>query len=149
MNWESLIAERIAAHRDTYAPQRIEDAGKRNAAMNQKRWRDKNTDKVRTIYDRQNIRRRTDPECIERRRELERSPARKAYKKKYKQEHNEHINELHRNYNATEKGKATNSAYNKKWRELNKEYDRERKQKWWRLKHPNPRPVGRPRKEAA
>lgn len=31
MNWESLIAERIAAHRDTYAPQRIEDAGKRNA----------------------------------------------------------------------------------------------------------------------
>ena len=31
MNRESLIAERIAAHRDTYAPQRIEDAGKRNS----------------------------------------------------------------------------------------------------------------------
>ena len=47
MNWESLIAERIAAHRDTYAPQRIEDAGKRNAARNQKRWRENNPDKVR------------------------------------------------------------------------------------------------------
>lgn len=149
MNWESLIAERIAAHRDTYAPQRIEDAGKRNAARNQKRWRENNPEKVRTIYDRDNLRRRTDHECIERRRELERSPARKAYKKKYKQEHKEHINELHRNYNATEKGRATNSAYNKKWRESHKEYDRERKQKWWRLKHPNPRPVGRPKKEAA
>lgn len=149
MNWESLIAERIAAHRDTYAPQRIEDAGKRNAALNQKRWRENNPDKVRTIYDRENLRRRTDPECIERRRELDRSPARKAYKKKYKQEHKERINELHRNYNATEKGKATNSAYNKKWRESHKEYDRERRQKWWRLKHPNARPVGRPKKEAA
>lgn len=149
MNWESLIAERIAAHRDTYAPQRIEDAGKRNAARNQKRWRKNNPDKVRTIYDRENLRRRTDPECIERRRELERSPARKAYKKQYKQEHREHINELHRNYNATPKGRATNSAYSKKWRESHKEYDRERKRKWWRLKHPNPRPVGRPKKEAA
>lgn len=149
MNWESLIAERIAAHRDTYAPQRIEDSGKRNANLNQKRWRKNNPDKVRTIYDRDNLRRRTDPECIERRRELERSPSRKAYKKKYKQEHRERMNELHRNYNATEKGRATNAAYNKKWRESHKEYDRERKQKWWRLKHPNPRPVGRPRKEAA
>lgn len=42
MNWESLIAERIAAHRDTYAPQRIEDAGKRNAARATKRWRKNN-----------------------------------------------------------------------------------------------------------
>ena len=149
MNWESLIAERIAAHRDTYAPQRIEDAGKRNAARTQKRWRDNNPDKVRAIYDRENFRRRTDPECIERRREFESSPSRKSYKKKYKQEHRERFNELHRNYNATEKGKATNAAYNKKWRESHKEYDRERKQKWWRLKHPNPRPVGRPKKEAA
>ena len=149
MNWESLIAERMAAHRDTYAPQRIEDAGKRNAARIQKRWRENNPEKVRTIYDRENLRRRTDPECIERRRKLDRSPARKAYKKKYKQEHKERINELHRNYNATEKGRATNSAYNKKWRDSHKEYDRERKRKWWRLKHPNPRPVGRPKKEVA
>ena len=29
-SWESLIAERTEAHRDTYAPQRIEDPVKRN-----------------------------------------------------------------------------------------------------------------------
>lgn len=148
--WEKTLYKRIMMHMEMgYKPCKIEDPGKRNAAHQQKRWRENNPEKWRAIQDRSNLRRRTDPECIERRRELDRSPARKAYKKKYKQEHRERVNELHRSYNATDKGRATNSAYNKKWREEHREYDRKRKQEWWRRKHPNPRPIGRPRKEAA
>lgn len=37
INWESLIAERTAVKRDTYKPQRIEDASKRNRALRDKR----------------------------------------------------------------------------------------------------------------
>jgi len=35
-NWESLIAERTEAHRDSYKPQRIEDPVKRNIRNNQR-----------------------------------------------------------------------------------------------------------------
>jgi hypothetical protein len=117
MNWESLIAERIEAHRDTYAPQRIEDSGKR-----------------RLVYK-------------ERRRS--RTPKRIEYRRKYREEHREELIAKRHKYNSSDHGRKVNSEYNKLWRAKNKEYDRKRKQEWWRRTHPNPRPVGRPKKEAA
>lgn len=149
MNWESLIAERILAHRDSYRPQRIEDPGKRNQANAQKRWAEKNPERRREIQRKYNAKRSKDPKRIAWQKEYDATPERKEYRRKYRRENREEINARHRERNATEKGKAANSAYNKKWRESHKEYDRERKRKWWRLKHPNPRPIGRPRKEAA
>ena len=114
VNWESLIAERRAAKRDTYKPQRIEDAGKRNRAL-----RDKRRDA---------------------------SPERKAQKRKYREEHRDELNAKKRVYRATPEGKRKNHEQNKKWREANREYDRERKRAWWKKTHPNPKAPGRPRK---
>lgn len=78
---------------------------------------------------------------------IRRFPERKQYHQKYREENKDEINARHREYNATEKGKAANSKYNAQWREKNKEYDRERKRIWWRKTHPNPGPIGRPKKE--
>lgn len=114
VNWESLIAERSAAKHDTYKPQRIEDASKRNRAL-----RDSRRDAT---------------------------PERKAYKRKYREEHRDELNAKKREYNATPEGKRKNHEQNKKWREANREYDRERKRAWWHKTHPNPKPIGRPRK---
>lgn len=46
-NWESLIAQRQEAHRDTYKPQRIEDPGKRNQARATKEWRKRNNERYK------------------------------------------------------------------------------------------------------
>ena len=118
-------------HRDTYRPQRIEDPGKRNAANQQRRH---------------DAKRRKDPKRIAWQRQYDASPKRKAYHKQFRIENREEINARHRAYNASEKGRASNSRYNAEWREKNREYDRERKKLWWRRNHPNPKPVGRPRK---
>lgn len=107
--WESLIGEKIKAHRKTYKPQRIEDALKRNAANATKKWREKNwehyqtkqkewlaknPDKVKTYQQRnkKNIKRWAE-EHPERIRELGRksdakrakSPKRIAWNKEYSQ----------------------------------------------------------------
>lgn len=74
------------------------------------------------------------------------SPGRIAYKKKYREEHRDELNAKNREYRATPEGKRKTQEYNKKWRKENREYDRERKRAWWRKTHPNPRPIGRPRK---
>lgn len=76
------------------------------------------------------------------------NPQRIAYRKKYREENRDELNAKKRAYNATEEGKRKNSEYNAKWRDENKEYDRERKREWWRRTHPNPKPIGRPRKNA-
>jgi len=107
--WESLIGEKIKAHRKTYMPQRIEDARKRNAANATKKWRKKNwehykskqkewlaknPDKVKTYQERnkKNVKRWAE-EHPERIRELGRksdakrakSPKRIAWSKEYSQ----------------------------------------------------------------
>lgn len=71
---------------------------------------------------------------------------RKAYRAEYRKTHIEELTEKRKAYNASEHGKKVNSEYNAMWREKNKEYDKKRKAEWWRKKHPNPRPTGRPRK---
>ena len=71
-----------------------------------------------------------------------------AYRKKYREENRDEINAKKRDYNATEEGKRKNSEYNAMWREKNAEYDKQRKREWWRRTHPNPKPIGRPRKNA-
>lgn len=106
-NWESLIASRIEAHRDTYKPQRIEDASQRNSAAATKRWRKRNfnrykqkqkewlkanPDKVK-VYQQRNKKniKRWEEEHHERRLELNRindkkrynSPKRKAWRVEY------------------------------------------------------------------
>ena len=77
------------------------------------------------------------------------SPQRKLYHEQYRKENRDDINARHRARNATPEGKRKNSEYNAMWRKKNKEYDRKRKQEWWRRTHPNPKPIGRPKKEAA
>jgi hypothetical protein len=146
-NWETLIADKIAMHRDSYHPQRIEDPGKRNQANAYKRWAEKNPERRREIQRKHDAKRRNDPKRKAWQKEYDASPERKQYHQKYREENKDEINARHREYNATEKGKAANSKYNAQWREKNKEYDRERKRIWWRKTHPNPGPIGRPKKE--
>ena len=146
MNWESLISSRIQMHRDTYRPQRIEDPGKRNAANQQRKWNAEHPERRKEIERRHDAKRRKDPKRIAWQRQYDASPKRKAYHKQFRIENREEINARHRAYNASEKGRASNSRYNAEWREKNREYDRERKKLWWRRNHPNPNPVGRPRK---
>ena len=71
-----------------------------------------------------------------------------AYRKKYREENRDELNAKKRDYNATEEGKRKNSEYNAMWREKNAEHAKERKREWWRRTHPNPKPRGRPRKNA-
>lgn len=75
-----------------------------------------------------------------------RSDARKESKRRYREAHRDELNEKKRAYNASEQGAAKNRAYGKEYRERNRERERKRKAEWWRRRHPNPRPVGRPRK---
>lgn len=145
-NWESLIASRM---RPCTTICKIEDAGKRNQRMCQKRWRKNNPEKVKEIQKRSDEKRKNDPKRKAWQKEYDASPERKQYYQKYREENKDEINARHREYNATEKGKAANSKYNAQWREKNKEYDRKRKQEWWRSTHPNPKPIGRPKKEVA
>ena len=80
------------------------------------------------------------------RRNRERRRDRTEYRKKYRAEHHDEIIARHHEYNASEHGRKVNAEYNKEWREKNRQYDKERKAAWWRKTHPNPRPIGRPRK---
>lgn len=75
------------------------------------------------------------------------SPGRIAYRKKYREEHRDELNAKHRAWNATPEGKQKNKEYNARYRELNKEREKKRKAEWWRRKHPNPNPPGRPKKK--
>ena len=144
-NWESLIASRM---RPCATICKIEDAGKRNQRMCEKRWRKNNPEKVKEIQKRSDEKRKNDPKRKAWKKEYDATPERKQYHQKYREENKDEINARHREYNATEKGKAANSKYNAMWREKNKEHDRKRKQEWWRRTHPNPKPTGRPKKEA-
>lgn len=140
-SWESLIKDRMRP----CIRLAEEDPGKRNQRNHQRKYARSEKGKA---Y----------------RREYEQTPKRKAYKaeyekrperiaynkekgKKYRENHKEELNAKHREYNASEHGKTVNAATNKAWREKNKEYDKQRKAEWWRKTHPNPRPIGRPKKE--
>ena len=76
-------------------------------------------------------------------------PERIEYKKKYRTEHRDELNAKKRAYRATEEGKRKTHEYNEKYRLENYEKECARKRAWWRKKNPNPRPIGRPKKEAA
>lgn len=143
-HWESLIASRM---RPCVTICKILDAGKRNQRMCEKRWRKNNPEKVKEIQKRSDEKRKNDPKRKAWQKEYDATPERKEYHRKYRRENKEEINARHREYNASEKGKAANSKYNAEWREKNKEYDKKRKQEWWRRTHPNPKPIGRPKKE--
>lgn len=145
-NWESLIAERIAAHRETYKPQRIDDARKRNGHIIRERWAKKNPERIKLYQHKCDEKRKRNPKYIEWRNEYEHSEHRKELHRKWRKDNRERINEKKREYNASEKGKKSNARYNAIWRANNSEYERERKKIWWRKTHPNPKPVGRPRK---
>lgn len=83
--WESLIGERILAHRDTYRPQTVEDAVERNEKA------------VRKAYAKKYNAR---PEVKARNAEREKSPERKAQKKAW---------------NASEKGRASMARRGRKY----------------------------------
>lgn len=127
-NWESLIKDRMRP----CIRLKEEDPGKRNQRNHQRNY--EQTPK-RKAY----------------KAEYEKRPERIAYNKekgkKYRENHKEELNAKHREYNASEHGKAVNAATNKAWREKNKEYDKKRKAEWWRKHHPNPKSIGRPKKE--
>ena len=126
MNWESLIAERIAAHRDTYAPQRIEDAGKRNSRRYQLKWKHEHRD-------RENERRRKweakNPDKVKEYRERA-----KPSIKRWAEEHPERKRELNRKSDAKRRNsperKAWEAAYRQtpEYKERRREYDRKRNQ---------------------
>lgn len=128
INWESLIASKM---RPCATMCKIEDAGKRNQAIQGKKWR------------------KNDPKRKAWQKAYDQSPQRMLYHEQYRKENRDDINARHRARNATPEGKRKNSEYNAMWRKKNKEYDRKRKQEWWRRTHPNPKPIGRPKKEAA
>lgn len=145
-NWESLIASRM---RPCATICKIEDAGKRNQRMCEKRWRKNNPEKVKEIQKRSNEKRKNDPKRKEWQKEYDQRPERKARKKLWADAHREQLRAQKKRYRDSEKGHRKCVEYGKLWRERNREYDRKRKQEWYRRKHPNPRPIGRPRKEAA
>ena len=65
-----------------------------------------------------------------------------------REENRETINARKRAYRATDEGKKKTSEYNRKYRLEHYERECARKREWWRRTHPNPKPKGRPRKEA-
>ncbi len=146
INWESLIASKM---RPCATMCKIEDAGKRNQAIQGKKWRKNNPEKVKAIQKRSDEKRKNDPKRKAWQKAYDQSPQRKLYHEQYRKENRDDINARHRARNATPEGKRKNSEYNAMWRKKNKEYDRKRKQEWWRRTHPNPKPIGRPKKEAA
>lgn len=140
-NWESLIKDRMRP----CIRLAEDDPGKRNQRNHQRKYA--RSEKGRAY--------KKDYEQTPKRKaykaEYEKRPERIAYNKekgkKYRENHKEELNAKHREYNASEHGKAVNAATNKAWREKNKEYDKKRKAEWWRKTHPNPKPIGRPKKE--
>ena len=124
MNWESLIAERIAAHRDTYAPQRIEDAGKRNSRSYQLKWKHEHRD-------RENERRRkweqANPDKVREYREKA-----KPAIKRWAEEHPERRREINRKSDAKRRNSTTRKAWraayvqNPEYKERRRELDRKR-----------------------
>ena len=146
INWESLIASKM---RPCATICKIEDPGKRNQAMHWKKWRKNTPEKVKAIQKRADEKRKNDPKRKAWQKAYDQSPKRKLYHEQYRKENRDDINARHRARNATPEGKKKNAEYNAMWRKKNKEYDRKRKQEWWRRLHPNPKPIGRPKKEAA
>lgn len=136
-NWESLIKDRMRP----CIRLAEEDPGKRNQLNQQKKWRKSEQGKAWRKEWEQTPKRKAW------KKEYENSETRKQYKKSYREENKELFNERHRAYNATEHGKEQNAKTSKAWREKNKEYDKARKAEWWRRTHPNPKPIGRPKKE--
>ena len=99
-HWESLIASRM---RPCVTICKIEDAGKRNQRMCEKRWRKNNPEKVKEIQKRSDKKRKNDPKRKAWQKEYDASPERKQYHQKYREENKDEINARHREYNATEK----------------------------------------------
>lgn len=124
MNWESLIAKRIAAHLDTYASQRIEDPGKRNSRRAQLKWKHEHRNRVnewRRKWDKAN------PDKVRQYREKA-----KPAIKKWAEEHHDRVLELNRKADAkrrnSPKRKAWEKAYrqSEKYKERRREYERKR-----------------------
>lgn len=93
------------------------------------------------------IRLAEDDASIRNRKNRERRRDRTEYRKRYREQHHEELLKKKREYNASDHGRTVNAEYNARWRKEHKEYERERKARWWKLKHPNPKPIGRPRNE--
>ena len=91
-NWESLIAQRQEAHRDTYKPQRIEDPGKRNQARATKEWRKRNNERYKA---KQKEWLAAHPEKVK-----EYQQRNKKNIKRWAQEHHERVRELGRKSDA-------------------------------------------------
>ena len=109
-NWESLIAERTAAHRDTYKPQRIEDPVRRNEVL------------ISRAYERTEA-------AKAKHRAWAKTPAGKASLKrrgeKYRKAHPERVNAKSRRFYARHKDepefKAKKREYGKLYRERHRE----------------------------
>ena len=119
-NWESLIAERMEAHRESYTPQRIEDARKRNSAEATKRWREKNRERyiaVKRAWEKAN------PDKVKAYRERNRKNV-----KRWAEEHPERVRELGRRSDAKRSTSPKRIAWEKAYRqtEAYKERARER-----------------------
>ena len=83
INWESLIAERILMHRDTYKPQLVEDARERNTKNRCNKWHKKHPEYAREWN---------------RKHELE-HPGEKAKRQKaWREKNKEHIRDYTREY---------------------------------------------------
>jgi len=107
-SWESLIAERTEAHRDSYKPQRIEDPVKRNESNYQK------------TYMRQYRQR---PEVREMERQRESTPERKQKHREWDKTSRGKASAKRRGarYRATEKGKETARKKSRKYFEAHKD----------------------------
>lgn len=145
-HWESLIASRM---RPCVTICKIEDAGKRNQYNCQKRWREKNPEKALEIRKKSEAKRKNDPKRKAWQKAYDHSPKRLRYHKQYREENRETINARKRAYRATDEGKKKTSEYNRKYRLEHYERECARKREWWRRTHPNPKPIGRPKKEVA
>lgn len=151
-NWESLIGEKIEAHRDTHTVCKIEDASIRNKRRAQLKWKHEHREQVNETVRKW---RAKNPDKVKRYQEKA-----KPAIKKWAEEHHERKLELNRNSDAkrrnSPKRKAWEAAYRQtpEYKERRREYDRKRNQtperKAWERERSKRRAAAKKRlKEAA
>lgn len=127
-SWESLIAQKQAQHRDTYKPQRIEDASKRNSAAATKRWRKKNWEHYRA---KQKEWLAANPE----KKKLYQQRNKKNIKR-WAQEHPERIRELGRKSDAKRRNSERRKAWAEEYKTRPEVIERRRERERLRAKDP-------------
>lgn len=151
-NWESLIGEKIEAHRDTHTVCKVEDASLRNKRRAQLKWKHEHREQVNETARKW---RAKNPEKVKRYQEKA-----KPAIKKWAEEHPDRRRELNRKSDAkrrnSPKRKAWEAAYRQtpEYKERRREYDCKRNQtperKAWERERSKRRAAAKKRlKEAA